>query len=70
MNGSDKILKKTKKIIAIILALLLITYIFYAIHLLIKKTTDTYIIKKGTLSNEDSSIGFIIRNEQVIKEEN
>ncbi len=63
-------MKKSKKIIAIFFALLIIAYVFYAIYLLIVSPKDTYIITKGTLSKEDTSIGYIIRNEIVIKEEN
>ena len=63
-------MKKGKKIIAIILVLAIIIYIVYAICLLIMDPTDTYIIKQGTLSEEDTAIGYIIRDEEVIKGEN
>ena len=60
---------KTKKIIAMILILLILIYVFYAVYLLIVTPTDTYIIKKGTLSEEETAIGYIIRNEVVVKED-
>ena len=63
-------MKKSKKIIVLILIVAILIYVSYAIYLLIVAPSDTYIITKGTLSNEDAGIGYIIRNEQVIKEEN
>ena len=52
-----------------ILMILILIYIFYAVYLLIVTPTDTYIVKKGTLSEEESEIGYIIRNEVVVKED-
>ena len=63
-------MKKSKKIVALILVSLIVSYIIYAIYLLIVNPTDTYIIKQGTLSEEDTVTGYIIRDEVVIKEEN
>lgn len=63
-------MKNKKKIIAIILLLLIVSYVTYAVYLLIVDPTDTYIIKEETLSEEDTTAGYIIRNETVIKEEN
>ena len=63
-------MKKSKKIILIILVSLISIYIIYAIYLLITNPVDTYVIKKGTLAQEESGIGYIIRNEKVIKGEN
>jgi putative membrane fusion protein len=63
-------LKKSKKIISIILVLIIAIYVGYAIYLLIVDPTDTYIIKEGTLSQEDTVTGYIIRDEVVIKGEN
>ena len=62
-------MKNKKKIIAIILLLLIVSYVTYAVYLLIVDPTDTYIIKEETLSEEDTTAGYIIRNETVIKEE-
>ena len=63
-------MKKSKKIILIILVSLISIYIIYAIYLLITNPVDTYVVKKGTLAQEESGIGYIIRNEKVIKGEN
>lgn len=63
-------MKNSKKVIAIILAILIFIYISFAIYLLIVHPADTYVIKQGTLSEEDTATGYIIRDEVVIKEEN
>ena len=60
-------MKKSKKIIVIISAVVIMAYVVSVIYLLIVHPTDTYIIKQGTLSKEDESVGYIIRNEEVIK---
>lgn len=62
-------MKKSKKIIAIVLISIIVIYILYAIYLLIVNPADTYIIQKGTLSEEDTTAGYIIRDEEVIKQE-
>lgn len=59
-----------KKIIAIIVAILILVYIVYAICLLLINPTDIYILTQGTLSEEDDTTGYIIRKEQVIEDEN
>lgn len=63
-------MKKAKKIIAILLMIMIVAYIAYAVCLLIINPTDTYIIKIENLSKEDSTTGYIIRDEKVIKGEN
>lgn len=63
-------MKKSKKVIAIILVSLVVIYIAYAIYLLIVHPTDTYVVKQGILSKEDDTAGYIIRDEEVMKEEN
>ena len=61
---------KGKKAIVLISAIIIIVYISWAIYLLIVHPTDVYIINQGTLSKEDETVGYIIRNEQVQKSEN
>lgn len=60
-------MKKSKKIITIILGIIVIIYIIYAICLLIINPTDTYIIKQGEISEEEEGIGYVIREETIIK---
>lgn len=62
-------MKKGRKILAILSAIAVLIYVTSAIYFLIVHPTDTYIIKQGTLSEEDEAIGYIIRNEQIVKGE-
>ena len=62
-------MKKSKKILALIFAIIILIYIIYAIYLLVANPTDTYIIKQGTISEENETTGYIIRDETVVKSE-
>ena len=61
---------KGKRAVVLISAIIIIAYICWAIYLLIVHPTDVYIINQGTISQEDETVGYIIRNEQVQKSEN
>ncbi len=62
-------MKKAKKIIAILLTIAVIIYIVVSIFMLLQQSADTYVVKQGTISEEDESIGYIIRSEKVVKGE-
>lgn len=62
-----KDLGKGQKIVAVLSGIVIISYIIYAIYLLIVHSNDTYIITQGTISQEDDGVGYIIRDEQVKK---
>ena len=62
-------MKKGGKIIAIISIIAVLIYVISAVYLLIVHPIDTYVVKEGSLSEEDETIGFIIRDEYVIKGE-
>ena len=63
-------MKKAKKIIAILSVIAVLICAVSAIFMLLQETSDTYVVKQGTLSKEDESIGYIIRDEKVVKGEN
>lgn len=63
-------MKKGKTIIAILLVVAVLIYAISAIYLLIVNPIETYIVKQGTISEEDEAVGYIIRNENVVKGEN
>ena len=69
-------MKKKKKninikyIIAGIVVLVLLIYVFIAIINLIVKPTDSFFVENGKISFEESVQGYIIRDETVIKGEN
>ena len=61
---------KGGKIVAILSTIVIIAYIISAIYLLIIHPTDTYVISQGTISQEDETVGYIIRDEEVKKSTN
>lgn len=63
-------MKKGKKIITILLIIGVLIYVISSVYMLITNATDTYIVKQGTITEEDDGIGYIIRDEKVLKGEN
>ena len=41
----------------------------WAIFLLVSRSSETYIVRQGTLTQEDETVGYIIRDEKVEKGE-
>ena len=62
---TSKTLKK-KMVLYIVLALIL-CYIIYTLYLLIKQPTDTFTVEEGKLYQEETDIGYVIRDEQVVR---
>lgn len=58
--------KKNKYILNIIIVVLMI-YFAYVIYLLVKQPTDIFTVEEGKLYSEESDIGYIIRDEVVVK---
>ena len=54
---------------AIIVSMCLIIYFLYAVILLIIHPTDIYVVTKGEILEEEETVGYIIRNETVIKDD-
>lgn len=50
--------------------LVALIYIGYTIYLLIKQPTDIFTVEEGKLYDEETDIGYVIREEQVIQGEN
>lgn len=73
-----KLLSKRKKnkynkkynILIALAGLIILGYILYAIINLIKSPTDVFIVEYGNVSLEESAIGYLIREETVIKGNN
>lgn len=69
-EDSPKVTKgKNKKIIYAALILIVI-YVFYAVFLLTMDQAKTFSVEQGKIYIEESNIGYIIRDETVIKGEN
>ena len=69
---NNQIKKKVnkKKIIIYIALVLIIIYLIYAVYLLVRQPTDKVTVENGTLYLEETDIGYIIRDEQVVKGNN
>lgn len=62
--------KKIKKLIIILVIILICIYLIYTIYLLVKEPTNIFTVENGKVSQEETAIGYIIRDEQVVKGEN
>ena len=71
-KNNNKIKKKVnkKKIIIYIALVLIVVYLIYAVYLLVRQPTDKVTVENGTLYLEVTDIGYIIRDEQVVKGNN
>lgn len=61
---------RTIKTLAIVAVVGVLVYFGFAIVKLIKEPTDTFLIEEGKLYNEESAIGYVIRNETVVQGNN
>lgn len=59
-----------KRIIIYIVVIAILLYILYTIYLLIKQPTGVFTIEEGKLYQEETDIGYVIRDEKVAKGEN
>lgn len=66
-----KKVKNKKKVLVIYIAgVMLLIYLFYIIYLLIKQPTNVFTVENGKLYKEETDIGYVIRNEKIVKSEN
>lgn len=61
--------KKNKKIVYIALFLIII-YVLYAVFLLTNEQSKIFSIEQSKLYLEETNVGYIIRNEKVVRGEN
>lgn len=70
-NKVNKRINKPRIIICCtILAILILVYIIHAVINLINNPTETFIVRNGQVSEEETEIGYIIRDETIVKGEN
>jgi len=71
INLNEKRKKKEKKKLIMNIAFVAVAiYIIYVIYLTIRIPNDTVTIESGTLTAEESAIGYVIREETVVQGEN
>lgn len=68
MKSSSSLQKK--KVLIYIALIGFLIYIAYAIYLLVKQPTDVFTVEEGKLYQEETDIGYVIRNEKVVKGDN
>lgn len=68
-NTAKNYIRKRNVIISIV-AFAVIVYLLYTIYLLIKEPTNVFTVEEGKLYKEETDIGYVIRNEKVVKGEN
>lgn len=59
--------KKNKNIMLYLLMIVISVYLVYAVYLLVKQPTDTFTIENGTLYLEETNVGYVIRDEVIVK---
>ena len=64
-----KKIKEIKNIIILALIVSLFIYAIYSIFVLIDSPTDVFLLTKGEVSQEESTLGYIIRDETIINQE-
>lgn len=62
--------KKNKKLILYIVLVIVLIYLVYTVYLLVKQPTNIFTLEEGTLYSDETDIGYVIRNEQVIQGQN
>ena len=63
-------LNMKKAVIMYIVLAILAVYLIYIIYLLIKQPTSVFTVEEGKLYKEETDIGYIIRNEKVVRGNN
>lgn len=66
---STKAKLNRKRLVIALIVIFAIIYILYAVILLKKDETDTIFVEQSTIHQEETAVGYIIRNEQVVKNE-
>ena len=69
-NKSISVLKKHRKKILLLLLACILIYVIYMVIKLIQKPTDTVYVEMGQVREEEIAVGYLIRNEEVIRGEN
>lgn len=69
-NAFIQLLKKHKKKLIMLLLACIIAYIIFIVVKLIQNPTDTVYIEMGKIQEEETGVGYIIRDETVLKGKN
>lgn len=67
VNKIKKTRTNKKKAVFIVLLILIIFYALFLVAKLVKNPTDTFVVTKGKLTQEETVLGYIAREETVVK---
>ena len=67
VNKIKKTRTNKKKAVFIVLLILIIFYALFLVAKLVKNPTDTFVVAKGKLTQEETVLGYIAREETVVK---
>lgn len=70
ITSKNKNKEKKVKFVLLLLVIALIAYIFYAILNLVIKPVDVVLVEEGKIYSEETAVGYILRDEEVISGEN
>ena len=70
MEKQKRQLNKRKYIGFILIVSIIILYAIHVVYRLIVNPTDTFIVENGKLASEETTTGYIIREENVLRGEN
>lgn len=69
-NGLKKADKTKVKLAILIISVLIVIYIIIAVINLLREPADTFMVENGKVCQEETTIGYIIREEKIIKGDN
>lgn len=69
-NKFISFIKRHKKKMLIVLLVCIVAYIIFIVFNLIKNPTDTVYIERGKIEEEETGVGYIVRDETVLKGKN
>lgn len=69
VNNKEKIVISKKRVILIGTTVIFLIYCTFLLIKLLRNPTDTFIVENGKIYKEESTLGYIIRDEQVIENE-
>lgn len=69
-ENAKKSKKNNKKIIVLLVLIIIIIYSLVILYNLIKNPTDTFLVENGEIFSEESTTGYIIRDETIVEGNN
>ena len=68
-NNKSKIVISKKRIVLVCVTIVFLIYCTVLLIKLLRNPTDTFVVENGKIYQEESAIGYIIRDEQIVENE-